>query len=96
VTPDATREIDPVEVMGPPARPGPVLTKVTVPTVVAVTVIFPVLPEMLMPDPAVRLRTPLFVIVTLPVALLTPIPIPAIILFTAPPPPPEELIVPEA
>jgi hypothetical protein len=79
--------------MGPPVRPGPVLTKVTVPRDVAVRVIFPVLPEMLIPAPAVRLRTPVFEIVTLPVAPLTPIPDPATMLFT-PPPPPEELIVP--
>jgi hypothetical protein len=60
-------------------------------------VILPVLALTETPEPAMRLNTPVFETVTLPVppAGLTLIPAAAMILLTAPPPPPpEELIVP--
>jgi hypothetical protein len=57
-------------------------------------VMAPVFAERVIPDPAIRLVTPVFVIVTLPVGEETPIPVPPIMLVTAPPPPPEELRVP--
>jgi hypothetical protein len=60
-------------------------------------VIFPVAAVSEIPDPAVRLRTPVFETVTLPVppAGVTLMPAAAIIELTAPPPPPpEELITP--
>jgi hypothetical protein len=63
------------------------------------TVILPTLALREIPEPAVRLNTPVFEMVTLPVppAGVMPIPAAAIILLTAPPPPPpEELITPVA
>ena len=82
------RDRVPEVVMGPPVRPVPLLTVVTVPVPpVAEIVIFPVFVFREMPVPAVRERTPVLVTVTLPVVTFTEMPVPGLTLETAPPPP---------
>jgi hypothetical protein len=63
------REMVPLEIIGPPVRPVPVATEVTVPvpTPEALIVIAPVLAEMAIPDPAVREVTPVLLTYTVPV-----------------------------
>jgi hypothetical protein len=56
----------PEDVMGPPTRPAPVATEVTVPVDVLAGEVFvivrlPATPEMEMPGPGVREMTPVFV-----------------------------------
>jgi hypothetical protein len=90
----------PVEVMGPPVRPVPVLIRVTVPGVTGAGFVFdmvrlPPVPEMLIPTPAVRVRTPVLVTVTTPPVFAdTKMPDPGRIVETPPGPVPPALIVP--
>jgi hypothetical protein len=89
MTPVLGRLIVPEVVIMPPASPVPAATEVTVPVPVFEMVMFPAFDERLTPNPAVRLRTPELVTVTLPVLLLTLMPTPAKTPVTAPPPPME-------
>jgi hypothetical protein len=87
VTAVLARAMVPAVVIVPPLRPVPAAIEVTVPELVLEMVIFPVDDEILIPDPATRLRTPELVTVTLPVFPLTLIPVPAKTPDTAPAPP---------
>jgi hypothetical protein len=92
-TPEGAKLMVPEVEKGPPVRPGPVLTEVTVPAFRFVTVATPPTVDTEMPEPAATLITPAFVIVTLPVLALTLMPVPAKIPVTPPPPPPEEVMM---
>jgi hypothetical protein len=88
VTPVLVRDRVPEVVMGPPVKPVPLFTVVTVPVPPdAEMVMEPVLADRVIPVPAVMLVTPVLVMVTLPVFPLTEIPVPAKMPETAPPPP---------
>jgi hypothetical protein len=88
------REIVPEMPMGPPCSPVPVKILVTVPVARELIITFCGVPDREIPGPAVMARTPLFETVTLPVAELTEMPLPAMIEDTPPPPPPVEDKVP--
>jgi hypothetical protein len=92
--------IVPEDVIGPPDKPVPVLTRVTVPGVTGAGFVFemvrlPPVPEMLIPTPAVRLRMPVLVTVTTPPVFAdTKMPDPARMVEIPPGPDPPALIVP--
>jgi hypothetical protein len=83
--------VPPLVVAGETAIPLPAVMEVTVPPEpVEEMVIAPVFAVREIPEPAMRLVTPVLVRVTLPVGEETPIPVPPTMLATAPPPPPPE------
>jgi hypothetical protein len=83
--------IVPETVIGPPVKPAPVETVVTVPRAIADRVTVPVPAEAEIPGPGTMLVTPVFEIVTLPVGPDNPMPSPATRVFTPPPPPTDEI-----
>jgi hypothetical protein len=88
------REIVPEVLMGPPCSPVPVKISVTVPVARELIITFCGVPDREIPEPAAIVLTPIFETVTLPVAELTEMPLPAMIEDTPPPPPPVEDRVP--
>lgn len=94
------KAIVPAVVIGPPVRPAPVATEVTVPVealagAVLVMTRLPPDPEMLMPVLAVIDLIPVLVTVTTPPTFgETKMPLPARIVLTPPPPLPPALMVP--